>query len=68
MKQLVYTVFISNNRASFHLWWNKNLLKQSQNIMKMIVGKWEFYLTENPPQNIQKQQPGVPLKILQYLQ
>ena len=36
--------------------------------MKMIIGKWEFYLTENPPQNIQKQQPGVPLKILQYLQ
>ena len=27
MKQLVYTMFISNNRPSFHLWWKKNLVK-----------------------------------------
>ena len=37
--QLVYTMFISNNLASFRLWWNENLVKHQnyQNIMKMIV-------------------------------
>ena len=24
--QLIYTMFISNNRASFHLWWKDNLV------------------------------------------
>ena len=39
MRQLVYTVLVSNNRASFHLWWKENLIniKKSQNFMKMIV-------------------------------
>ena len=27
MGQLVYTIFISNNRTSFHLWLNENLVK-----------------------------------------
>ena len=27
MRQLVYTMFISNNSASFHLWWKENLIK-----------------------------------------
>ena len=27
MKQLVNTMFISNNRPSFHLWWKGNLVK-----------------------------------------
>ena len=27
MKQLVYTMFIGNNRPSFHLWWKENLVK-----------------------------------------
>ena len=30
MRQLVYTILISNNRASFHLWWKKNLGKLQQ--------------------------------------
>ena len=30
MAQLVYTVFISNNRASFHLWSMENLLKHQK--------------------------------------
>ena len=30
MRQLGYIMFISNNRASFHLWWNKNLLKHQK--------------------------------------
>ena len=43
MRQLVYTVFINNNLASFYLWWKENLLnhlvEQSsfQNIMNMIA-------------------------------
>ena len=33
--------FISNNHASFLLWWTENLLnhQKSQNIMNMIVGE-----------------------------
>ena len=27
MRQLIYSMFISNNCASFHLWWKENLLK-----------------------------------------
>ena len=27
MRQLVYIMFISNNRTSFHLWWKENLVK-----------------------------------------
>ena len=26
-RKLVYTMFISNNRVSFHLWWKENLVK-----------------------------------------
>ena len=41
MRQLVYTMFINNNRPSFHLWWKKNSVKHrkiwSQNILKLIV-------------------------------
>ena len=27
VRQLVYPMFISNNRTSFHLWWKENLVK-----------------------------------------
>ena len=30
MRQLVYTMFISNNRASFHLWCKENLVKHQK--------------------------------------
>ena len=30
MRQLIYTMFISNNRASFHLWRKENLVKQKK--------------------------------------
>ena len=30
VRQLVYTVFISNNHASFHLCWKKNLVKHKE--------------------------------------
>ena len=32
-------LFITNNHASFHLWWKKNLFNHQkvQNIMKMII-------------------------------
>ena len=30
VKQLAYTMFISNNRAPFHLWWKENLVKQKK--------------------------------------
>ena len=40
MRQLLYIMFITNNQASFHLWWEENLLKHQKisNIMTMIVG------------------------------
>ena len=31
MRQLLYTMFISNNRALFHSWWKENLVKH-QNV------------------------------------
>ena len=30
MRQFIYTMFISNNRASFNLWWKENLLKHQK--------------------------------------
>ena len=30
VRQLVYTMFISNNRPSFHLWWKENLVKHQK--------------------------------------
>ena len=33
VRQLVYTMFIGNNRASFHLWWKENLVKH-QKVLK----------------------------------
>ena len=30
MRQLVYTMFISNNHPSFHLWWKENLVKHQK--------------------------------------
>ena len=33
MKQLVYTIFITNNRVSFHLWQNESLIKY-QKVLK----------------------------------
>ena len=46
VRQLVYTIFISNNHASFHLRGRANLVKhqKSQNIMKMIVGLFTIAL------------------------
>ena len=32
-RQLVYTVFLGNNRASFHFWGKENLVKQ-QKVLK----------------------------------
>ena len=28
--QLVYTMFMRNNRSSFHLWWMENLIKHQK--------------------------------------
>ena len=51
MRQFGYAMFISNNRASFHLRENKiwSNIKKSQSIMNMIVD------TDLPPS---KQQPS----------
>ena len=39
MREFLYTVFITNNHAVFHLWWKENLVKhqKSQNVMTRIV-------------------------------
>ena len=36
MRRLVHTMFITNNHASFHLWWKQNLVKY-QKILKYYV-------------------------------
>ena len=36
-----YIIFISNNRASFHLWWKENLLKHP----KSLKISWQWLLT-----------------------
>ena len=43
MRQLVHTVFVSNNRASFHLWWKENLVKH-QEVSKYYENDWGFYI------------------------
>ena len=32
VRQPIYTMFISNNGASFHLWWKENLVKTSKSL------------------------------------
>ena len=41
MRQLVHTMFISNNRALFHLWWKENLVKH-QNVWKYYENDCRF--------------------------
>ena len=38
VRQLVYAMFISNNRPSFHLWWKENLVKHRK--------VWKYYETD----------------------
>ena len=49
MRQLTYPMFISNNRISFHLWCKEDLvkIKESQNIMKMIVDCQKILFSKN---------------------
>ena len=53
MRQLVYTIFTSNNRASFHLWWNENLLKH-QRVSKYYENNCNStQFSPSPPSSIQ---------------
>ena len=57
MRQLVYTMFISNNRASFHLWWKENLVKHQkvskhvndclQNFVLLFMSWWTAKFVKN---------------------
>ena len=49
MKQLVYKVFLSNNRASFHLWLKKNLVKHQKvsKYYEVIVGLMVIFSKKN---------------------
>ena len=44
--QLVYTMFITNNCASFHLWWKKNLVKH-QKVSKYYENYCRYYILYN---------------------
>ena len=37
MRQLVYTMFITNNHTSFHLWWKENLIKYQKVLRKSTI-------------------------------
>ena len=39
--QLVYTMFISNNHASFHLWWKENLENIKADSVTVV---WELFI------------------------
>ena len=41
MRQPVYTIFISINQASFHLWWKENLVKH-HDIPKYYENDWKL--------------------------
>ena len=41
VRQLVYTMFISNNRTSFHLWWKENLVKHGK-VSKNYETDWRL--------------------------
>ena len=53
VRQRLYTIFISNNRASFNLWWNENLVKhlnvskyyENYCIPNSLVGKGNYAKT-----------------------
>ena len=51
MRELIYTMFINNNLASFHLWWKENLVKH-QRVSKYYENdcrSHKQYLTIWPP-------------------
>ena len=37
VRQLVYTMFITNNHYWFHLWWKKNMVKHQIILAKIVV-------------------------------
>ena len=47
MRQLVYTMYISNNRPRFHLWWNENLVKH-QKVSKYYESDCRLSLVSEP--------------------
>ena len=51
MRQLVYTIFITNNHASFHLWWKENLLKY-QKVSKYYVHNCSSHIIESDDEDI----------------
>ena len=57
MRKFVYTMFVSNNRASFPLWWKENLLKH-QKVSKYFESGCSSY-------DVNKNSPEVPLDTLQ---
>ena len=44
LRQLLYTMFISNNRASFHLWWRGNWVKH-QKVSKYYESNYRILWT-----------------------
>ena len=54
MGELVYSMFINNNRTSFHLWWKRNLVKD-QKVSKYYENNCRFngvYYRDNLPDKI----------------
>ena len=43
MRQLVYTMFITNNHAPFHLWWKENLVKYQKDLRGIIPSPQIFH-------------------------
>ena len=54
MRQLIYSMFITNNHDSFHLWWHQNFVKH-QNVSK-YYGQDCIYFNPLKPNSIKKVQ------------
>ena len=81
IRQVLFTMFVANNHASFELWWKENLVNFPQNITSMVVGdnrfsikpldklikKYELILKTKQRNNTTKQSEYVKVALLFWL-
>ena len=51
MRQLVYTMFITNNRALFHVWGKENLVKY-QKVSKYYENDCRYLVKRDTPEQV----------------
>ena len=53
MRQLVYTMFTSNNCPSFHFWWKENFIKHLK-VSKCYENECKYKLVQKPRKQINR--------------